>query len=388
MITHSQNRPGPVLGILGGGQLALMLSHASAALGITTKLLVQKPADALPGLAGEVIVGNWNDPDTVLTFARTVDVVTLENEFVNPSSLAAIESAGISLLPSLGSIQLIQDKWTQKEALIRAGIPVVPCASVRSPLDVTLFASSHGWPVVLKRRHMGYDGKGNATVHHADELAVAWESLSVNDAGLYVEAFCPFERELAVMVCRSRKQTAVYPVVDTVQSNHICHIVKAPSSLPSTTADEARTLAMSAIEVIDGLGTMGVELFLRADGHVLVNELAPRVHNSGHYTIEACACSQFENHIRACMDLPLGPTAMVKPHAVMVNLLGAGAGPAWPDGYANAAAIPGAHLHLYGKSASAKGRKMGHITALGNSAEEAMELASRAAKCLRFGIPD
>lgn len=376
----------PLVGILGGGQLAKMLAQAAWSLGLSVKVLVQKTSDALPGLSGHAVAGDWNNPEAAVAFARTVDLVTLENEFINPKALAAIEQAGIPLLPSMVSVELIQDKWRQKKALADAGIPVTPFKAVDTPEDVMRFADKHGWPVVLKRRHLGYDGKGNATVRSAEDLPRAWEALLINEDGLYAEVFCPFERELAIMVCRSTTgQTAVYPVVDTVQKDHICHTVHAPSNLSHEIATEARRLAVSAVEAIHGLGSMGVEMFLLPEGRILVNELAPRVHNSGHYTIEGCHCSQFENHLRAILGWPLGSPEMVRPAAVMINLLGQGDGPALPQGLAEALSVPGAHLHLYGKSKSVKGRKMGHITALGASREEAEKKAASAAELLRFG---
>ena len=374
------------IGILGGGQLAQMLTQAADAMGLTVSVMVKRSSDALPSLAGRAVEGDWDDPATAAAFARRVDLVTLENEFVNPLSLETIEHEGITVFPTSTSIRLIQDKWHQKEALARHQLPVVTSQAVSEVSDVVAFAASNGWPVVLKRRHQGYDGKGNATVRRPGELADAWSRLAVNENGLYVEAFCPFDRELAVMVTRAQNgDTVLYPVVDTVQKDHICHTVTAPSQLPAALAQQATTLARQAVEAIGGIGTFGVEMFLTPDQTILINELAPRVHNSGHYTIEACACSQFENHLRAIMGLPLGSPAMIKPHAVMVNLIGAGDGPALPSGYHEALAVSGAHLHIYGKSRSSKGRKMGHVTALGDTADEARMAAEKCAALLRFG---
>ena len=374
------------LGILGGGQLAQMITQAALPIGVMSRSMVKRWTDALPGLGGDVFAGDWDAPGDALAFARTVDVVTLENEFVNPASLDAIEQAGIPLYPSMACIRLIQDKWHQKQAMVRNKLPVVPSQTVQHKDEVSDFAKQLGWPVVLKRRHQGYDGKGNATIRQASEVDAAWSRLAVNDNGLYVEAFCPFERELAVMVTRSRAgEVALYPVVDTVQKDHICHIVTAPSYLPPDTALRAQALAQRAVEAIEGIGTIGVEMFLTESGDILINELAPRVHNSGHYTIEGCVTSQFENHVRAVCGLPLGSTRMTAPFAAMVNVLGQGDGPGFPAGYREALAIEGAHIHIYGKNRSARGRKMGHVTALGNTRAEALEIAQRCAALLRFG---
>jgi len=376
----------PVIGILGGGQLAKMISTSAYALGVNVNVLVKKKPDALPALSHSAAEGNWDDPVVAVSFAQHVDIVTLENEFISPASLEAIESSGVPLIPSSSTIRLIQDKWHQKESMIKASIPVVPGRSVSSVGEIADFAAIHGWPVVLKRRHEGYDGKGNATVQSAHDVQPAWNRLSVNESGLYVEVFCPFQREIAVMVCRSVSgETVTYPVVDTIQHNHICHIVRAPSSIDEQLSRQARDIAVAAVEAVDGHGTMGVEMFVTKEQTILVNELAPRVHNSGHYTIEACHCSQFENHVRAILGWPLGSTGMISPTAVMINLIGTGEGPAVPSGLTEALKISGAHVHLYGKSKSAKGRKMGHVTALGNSVVDAESICKAAASKLQFG---
>jgi 5-(carboxyamino)imidazole ribonucleotide synthase len=240
--------------------------------------------------------------------------------------------------------------------------------------------------MVLKKRRNGYDGKGNHTLRSAGDIDVAWPQLGGDANALFVEQFCPFTMELAIMLTRSRMgEIAAYPVVETVQRNHICHIVKAPAPIAADMATRAAAIARKAVEAVGVVGTMGVELFLTANGEILVNELAPRVHNSGHYTIEACVCSQFENHIRAVMGWPLGSTAMLAPAAVMINLLGAARGVGTPHGLSAALAIPGAHPHIYGKALSVPGRKMGHLTALGNSLDEALATAQRAASLIHFG---
>jgi len=376
----------PRVGILGGGQLAQMLAQAARPLGIDIRVLVKNKDEALPGLEGCLTVGSPDDPDTAAAFAKTADVITLENEFVATRALRAIEETGTPLLPRLSTLTLIQDKWHQKEALIRAGIPVTACQAVATPGEVESFASVQGWPVVLKRRHMGYDGKGNATIRKPGDLNEAWLKLSEDGGQLYAEAFCPFERELAVIVCTSwTGEVAVYPVVDSVQRDHICHRVEAPGDLPAATAEHAASLAVAAIKAVGGIGSMGVELFLKRDGGILVNELAPRVHNSGHYTIEGCECSQFENHLRAILGWPLGSTGLHHPCAVMINLLGADDGPGFPRGLEQALKIPGAHVHLYGKKKSGRARKMGHLTVTGYSREEVRSRAEKAAAAIVFG---
>jgi 5-(carboxyamino)imidazole ribonucleotide synthase len=283
-------------------------------------------------------------------------------------------------------VRLVQDKLLQKRALAEAGLPVPGFLPGPDKQAVLAAAKKFGWPLVLKKRRNGYDGKGNFTLRSAADIDPAWVQLNGDTNALFVEEFCPFTTELAMMITRSQTgETAGYPVVETIQRDHICHLVKAPAPIAPEAAARAADIARRAVETVHATGTMGVEMFLTLDGTILINELAPRVHNSGHYTIEACVCSQFENHIRAVLGWPLGSPALLAPAAVMVNLLGAGKGSGAPHGLGDALAVPGAHPHIYGKTISAPGRKMGHVTALGETLDEALATAQRAAGHIRFG---
>lgn len=372
------------IGILGGGQLARMMALAAYPLGFEISVLQRKPEHS--GMAWESTIGEWDDPSVLINFSRGVDVVTLENEFVDAASLNALELAGRLVYPSAKCIRLVQDKLIQKTTLRAAGLPVPAFKDAPSINDVATAAADWGWPVVLKKRRNGYDGKGNFTVRRAEELDRAWHELDGNRNPLFVEQFCRFERELAVMVTRSRTgDSVVYPVVETIQKDHICHIVQAPAAGTRDLFDRVTELGRAAVEAIDGVGSQAMECFELSGGRIVINEMAPRVHNSGHYTIEGCECSQFENHIRAVAGLPLGSTKLVRPAAAMVNLLGHGEGSGHPEGIINAMKIPGAHFHCYGKQKSVRGRKMGHVTALADSATAARTLAEQAAACIRFG---
>jgi 5-(carboxyamino)imidazole ribonucleotide synthase len=283
-------------------------------------------------------------------------------------------------------MEKVQDKLVQKQALEAAGLAVPAFRSVRQPQEVAEAASDLGWPLVLKKRRNGYDGKGNATVRSDSEIADAWAKLDGGTCELYVEQFCPFTAELAIIITRSAAgESVAYPLVTTVQKDHICHVVSVPADVPAALAAQAESMARRAITAMDGIGSFGVEMFLLADGTILINELAPRVHNSGHYSIEGAVCSQFENHIRAVVGWPLGSTELRAPAVVMVNLLGHAEGQGTPSGVSAALSVPGAHLHLYGKALSKTGRKMGHITALGSSVPEALNTARTAADHLYFG---
>ena len=375
------------LGIIGGGQLARMTAMSALTLGCDVVVLERNPASPAATLATHALVGDWDDPAVLGRLASHVDVVTLENEFVDPRALEALERTGCMVWPRARTVALVQDKCVQKETLREAGIPVVPFRQVATVDDVHAAADEFGVPLVLKARRDAYDGRGNRTIRSRADVDVAWRAL--RDAGpraLYVEGWCEFTMELATIVTRGRDGAMVtYPVVETVQRDHVCHIVRAPARVAADVAQRVTALACAAAEAVDFVGSMGVECFLTSDGQVLVNELAPRVHNSGHYTIEACVTSQFENHVRAVLGLPLGSPRMVAPAAVMANMLGSRLGAARPAGLADALGVPGAHVHLYGKLMSGPGRKLGHVTALGASVEEAEAAATRAATAISFG---
>lgn len=377
----------PRLGVIGGGQLAKMTAAAARQMGCEVAVLERHPAGLASSLAAPALIGDWNDPVDLLRLAAPGGVVTLENEFVEARALAALEAAGRLVFPAARTLALVQDKLIQKETLSSAGLPVPAFRAVASLTEVESAARLWGFPFLLKARRNAYDGKGNFTVRQAVDIPAAWRALG-GDMGcqLFVEAFCPFVQELAVIVTRGRRgEMATYPLVETVQRNHICHLVRAPAQVRPEVAEAALAVARQAVAAVGAVGSFGVEMFLTREQQVLVNELAPRVHNSGHYTIEACACSQFENHVRAVLGWPLGSTDLRAPAAVMVNLLGTGGGPGFPRGMELALAVPGAHVHIYGKSRSSAGRKMGHVTALAENLPDAEQTALRCAGHLSFG---
>lgn len=369
------------LGILGGGQLAQMTVQAAISLGIETVIFERTPDSPASRLTHHQIVGAWDDDGALRAFANLCNVITLENEFVDARVLARLEGLGLPVFPTSTTLATIQDKLRQKETLSAAGVRMPLFRGVQTEGDIMAAAADFGWPLVLKARRDGYDGYGNALLRDPDDIPAALAKLGADQGRLLMaEQFIPFDKELAVMVLRGRDgEMRLYPVVETIQQNHICHVVRAPASIPRQMAQTAAALARQAVEAVEGVGVFGVELFALADGAILFNEMAPRPHNSGHYTIEACVTSQFENHIRAALGWPLGDTTMRAPAAVMVNLLGARNGDANQDGIASALAVLGAHVHLYGKRQVRIGRKMGHITVLGDSLAAAETRAVEAA---------
>ena len=368
----------PRVGVLGAGQLARMDLPAAIALDVELVVLAGSADDAavLAGATG--VVGDHRDLDVLRAFARDVDVVTFEFEGVDPDHLAALEAEGVRLVPAPAAKLLAQDKLEQRRALRDGGFPVPPFAHAHAREDVESFAADHGWPVVLKVPRGGYDGRGVAVIADAGEAAAFLDGLP---AGALVEPALTIERELAVQVARTRDgATATYPVVETVQVDAMLRELIAPAAVDEPLARDAEALATAIVDHIGAPGLIAVELFVTPDG-VLVNELAMRPHNSGHHTIEATTTSQFEQHVRAALDLPLGATDLVAPAAVTVNVVGPADGSDPRERRAEALAVPGAHVHLYGKEAR-PGRKLGHVTALCEDVEAARATAWRAASIL------
>lgn len=371
------------LGILGGGQLARMTIQAAADLGVETVVAERFPHSPAAQLSprGVLFPAGWDDAPALARLAQEAPLVTLENEFIDATHLAHLEELGSRVVPSPDTLAVVQDKLRQKEVLERSGLPVVPYRAVNHPGDLARAGAELGWPLVLKARRGSYDGYGNAVVPGPKEAEPACSALGWPERSLYAEAFVTFERELAIILVRGRHgETASYPVAESRQDpvRHVCEVVLAPAPVPWEAQERAANLARRAVEAVNGQGVFGVELFLLPDGAVWINELAPRPHNTGHYTIQACATSQFANHVRAVLGLPLGETALRVPAAAMVNLLGIPVPPS-PERLAAALSVRGTYLHLYGKRESRPGRKMGHVTALAASVDEALARAQEAA---------
>jgi 5-(carboxyamino)imidazole ribonucleotide synthase len=369
----------PVVGMVGGGQLARMTHQAAIALGQSLRVMASHPDDGAALVAADVQIGDHTDLAALRTFAKGCDVVTFDHEHVPGEHIRSLAAEGVTLHPGADALRYAQDKRAMRERLTRLGVPVPRWSSG----DVAAFAAEVGWPVVVKAARGGYDGRGVWLVSTADDLA------SLPATELIVEERIPLRRELAAVVARSPfGQVAAYPVVETVQRDGICVEVIAPApGVPDRLATQAQQIA---IELASGLGVVGllaVELFETADG-LVVNELAMRPHNSAHWTIEGARTSQFEQHLRAVLDYPLGDTSLTAPVVVMANVLGG------PDGgmsfderlHHMFAAEPGAKVHLYGKQVR-PGRKIGHVTVLGTDVDDVRARAARAARWLREGAP-
>ncbi|WP_406567717.1 5-(carboxyamino)imidazole ribonucleotide synthase [Actinoallomurus soli] len=378
----------PVVGMVGGGQLARMTQQAAIALGVPLRVLSDSAHASAAKVISDVRIGDHRSLDDLRAFAKGADVVTWDHEHVPGEHIQALEAAGVVCRPGSGALLHAQDKRVMRERLTALGAPC-PEFVVLDPEEplATLesFAAETGWPVVLKATRGGYDGKGVWVCASLEEGRAVVERATGEGVALMAERHVPFRRELAALVARSPYgQGAAYPIVETVQTDGICTEVIAPApGLDSDRAEEAQRLALGLADSLGVTGLLAVELFETEDG-VLVNELAMRPHNSGHWTIEGSRTSQFEQHLRAVLDLPLGDTTPTAPYTVMANVLG-GDDPEIYQRYIHVMAHdPAVKVHFYGKEVR-PGRKIGHVTALGDDLEETRERARHAADYLRKG---
>jgi 5-(carboxyamino)imidazole ribonucleotide synthase len=373
------------LGILGGGQLAKMIANEAYRLGIKIAIIENGTNTPAGDMTKFDFTFGWENKEELDKFLEVSDIITLENEFINPSILDYVATKR-KIFPSPNTMRLVQDKLTQKLTFKNNGLNSASFAELTSIEDAESFGGKFGFPFLIKTRRNGYDGYGNATIKTKKDISIAWNKFKENDINreLMAESYVNFTKELAVMVARNENgESVIYPCVETIQENHICHKVIAPAEVESNIQILAQEIAKKVVESINGVGIFGVEMFLTSENDILVNEIAPRPHNSGHYTIEACYTSQFENCIRAVLNLPLGNPELILPNAVMINLLGSRDGSGVPKDTKEVHKTK-AFLHLYNKKSSRKGRKMGHITAIANSATEANNIAETAYKALTW----
>lgn len=369
------------IGIIGGGQLGRMLTLAALPLGFRVVVVNPAPNGPAAQVGAEEIVGDLYDPTTLKQLAERSDFITIEIEHLDIDALEAIEKLGKKVNPTSATLRIIQDKLKQKEFLNEAGVPVAPFVGIDSKDSAVKALKQFGGKMLLKTRFGAYDGRGNMVVESGDDIEKAFKKFG--DAKLYAEKFIPFRKELAVMAARNTKgEIALYPVVETIHERNINIEVLAPAEIQESTQKNALEVARSVTEILQGAGMFGIEMFLTKSGDVLVNEIAPRVHNSGHYTLDASKTSQFEQHIRAITGMPLGDTSLTVPAAVMVNILGEHDRPTNVKGLDEVSLIPATNIHLYGKSPTKIDRKMGHITSTGETIAQAGERARKARKVI------
>lgn len=370
--------PGATLGVLGGGQLGRMFAIAARRLGYRIHIFCPEADSPAAPVADRTFVAPYEDLDPVRAFARTVDVVTFEFENV-PSATSDACSEVVPVRPAGRVLHITQQRLREKGFLRDHGFPVTPFRAIHSLEDLVSATRELGLPGVLKTASFGYDGKGQRTLRSATELSEAFTGLGGTE-GIY-EAFVDFAQEVSVVGARTVEgQFAAFPVFENVHAHHILDVTVSPARITPELEAAARELSRGILEALDVVGLLTVELFVTRDGRLIVNELAPRTHNSGHLTLDACVTCQFEQQVRAVCGLPLGSTELKQP-AAMANLLGDvwnGGPPRWDQALSN----PRLKLHLYGKTSPRPGRKMGHITATADSPEAAIEAVRQARSSL------
>lgn len=385
--------PAPRVAMIGGGQLARMTAAPAAALGVGLRVLASGPEDSAAQVCGDVVIGSHDDLEALRRVADGVSVVTFDHEHVPPDHLRALEASGVVVRPGSAALVHAQDKITMREAIDAAGLPAPRWCRVDTAADIDHAGHTLGWPLILKVSRGGYDGRGVWVVDDADAARdlVSRTPLAEGAAWL-AEERVNFRRELAAQVARSpHGQAVAYPVVRTVQVDGMCSEVVAPCpDLDDERALQAQAIALEVARTLDVTGMLAVEMFDTADG-VLINELAMRPHNCGHWSIDGAVTSQFENHLRAVLDLPLGDPRAVAPWSVMVNIVGPDDSEDLPplhEAFAHILARdPGIKVHLYGKAIRPH-RKLGHVTVVGDDLEDLLARAHHAADYLMGVIND
>jgi 5-(carboxyamino)imidazole ribonucleotide synthase len=350
------------IGVIGGGQLAWMMASAAKKLGVSLRVQTPQKTDPAAPLASEVILAAIADANGTAQLAEICDVITFENEFVDLEALSQLEQQGVCFRPKLSALAPLLDKYDQRCYLKDIGLPVPKFMAFDANQSATELTSEIGWPLVMKARRHGYDGQGTVILQDASEFESTWQN-AIGRPSVLIEEFVPFDQELAIIAARSHSgEVSIYPIVQTQQENQVCRRVIVPAEISANLVTQCEQIAERLLNSLDAVGIFGIELFLTRDRQLLVNEIAPRTHNSGHFSQNGAKTCQFEQHLRAVAGLPLGSTALTGTGALMVNLLG----------YENShddyqakrqqlAQIPGAQVHWYGKTESRPGRKLGHV---------------------------
>jgi len=372
--------PGSTVGVLGSGQLGRMFALAARAMGYRVQTYSPEEDSPTGHVADVEVCAPYDDLDRLRAFARGLDVLTFEFENIPRAALDEVERL-VPVRPSAEALWVSQNREREKDFLRRVRVPVAGWASVRTSEELASALSSIGAPAVLKTAAFGYDGKGQERISSKDEKEAerAWAALG--RAPCVLEAFVDFQREVSVVAARGQDgRVAFFPAFENEHSRHILDVTTCPSALSALEEKTANEIAQAILEALQYVGVLCIEMFHTRDGKLLVNEIAPRPHNSGHLTIDACVASQFEQQLRAVCGLPLGSPELLRP-AAMANLLG-DLWEAGPPRWEVACALPGVALHLYGKKKARSGRKMGHLTALASSPEEARRLVLEARAAL------
>lgn len=374
------------IGIVGGGQLGRMMILEGKKFGIYFVILDPNENCPAASIADEQILGGYYDEDKINELAQKCDVITYELEHINADALIKLVSSGHEVQPSPKTLKMIQDKYEQKSFLRKHNIETTPFEKVETIEDIHAYGTREGFPIILKNCHGGYDGKGNKVIKTAEDIENAYNLLDGENRKLMVEKYISFVNEISVIAARNYKgNIKIYPISENIHSDNILRTTIVPARISEEVKNKAEILALKVMENLDGAGVFCIEMFVDEKGQVLINEIAPRVHNSGHYTLEGCNVSQFEQQIRAVLGYPLADPYLIKP-SVMINLLGEEnkEGTAIIEGFSNVLEDNDAYIHFYGKEETKSLRKMGHVTVLGQTIEEALNRAEKIRRNLKI----
>jgi 5-(carboxyamino)imidazole ribonucleotide synthase len=372
------------IGIIGGGQLGKMLAHEARRMSF--KIIVLDPTQGCPAskIADEQIVADFKDEQAIMTLAEKCNVLTYEIELANSTALKQLEQRNYPVRPAPGTLGIIQNKYRQKLFLKKHGIDVPAFALVRSLDHLVELCKNFGFPAMLKATEDSYDGRGNFVIKSQKDISRAYRYFAGRE--MMLEKFVPFKREVSIMVARNPSgKVESFAVAENIHNDGILDMTIVPARISRQVETKAKKLAVRTMRVLHGAGIFGIEMFVTKNGKVMINEIAPRVHNSGHYTNEACSISQFEQHLRAILDLPLAKPELLSP-ACMINILGPDGfeGPYAVHGIEDAMKVQGIALYIYGKQSSKPRRKLGHITATGRTVSEAITRATKARKSIKL----
>lgn len=373
------------IGIIGGGQLGKMMTLEAKKMGFYVSILDPTPDCPAHSLVDNHIVGDFNDEAAIRSLAEKSDIITYELEHINVNALQKMEMEGYKIYPTGKSLKIIQNKYKQKKVLTKNNIPVPDFLKVENINDIEKFGEKLGYPLMLKSCLGGYDGRGNKVIKNKQNIAKAYQSLGSGKKPLMVEEYIPFSKEISVLACRGiRGNILVYPVGENDHQDNILFETFVPANISSDLTEKAMSLAHKVLEIFEGIGMFCVEMFVTKDIDLMINEIAPRPHNSGHYTIEGCVTSQFEQHIRAITGLTLGETTLLKP-TVMRNILGEeNSGKYKVSGLNEIMKIKGLTIHIYDKKINRPNRKMGHLTVIDSNLETARKKALEASNLIKI----
>jgi 5-(carboxyamino)imidazole ribonucleotide synthase len=373
------------IGIIGGGQLGKMMILEAKKMGFYITILDPTKKCPAHSIADRHLVADFDDKKAIRQLAEKSDLITYEFEHIDVEVLKELEAEGYKIYPTARSLEIIQNKYHQKNVLKQDQIAVPDFVKVTNPAEIIETAEEFGYPMMLKSCTGGYDGKGNSLIESQAEVEKAFQELGSGKTPLMAEKYVPFKKEISIIAARGLNgEMKVYPVGENDHRDNILYETKVPAEISAELGKEAEKFAREVLKVFEGVGIFCVEMFVTEDDKLLVNEIAPRPHNSGHYTIEGCVTSQFEQHVRAITALPLGDTTLLRP-AVMRNILGSGKeGKAEVIGIDLALVIEGIKLHIYQKTISRPGRKMGHLTVTADSLEQAAGRALKASQLIEI----